>query len=309
MLANRDAKQEAENRNKFYKYLEESKNEIFTESASDSYDNYLENQKRMNDARNVRYEYGKFLDNIDKHLLSEACIKIFEGVRGFQYTIDKINVEKGKQIIRNYFNEANIIDLKRNMRDRNTVFLHDLLEAVDYIHNKILEEVDKDNEKTFNVSKEKVDDFYDHLDKESFEDATEMIRNRVSAAVQDFVTDNKADKEHLTKLMNDTKESIDTIGVDSHEEAAKIVQETKADYKRKTNKIYDRNKSLYEQMVYKNYEDIMKNSVLTEEYSENGKINIDSIIEFTEIQYTILEMFNTLKIDPVTEDSVKEILV
>ncbi len=308
MLANRDAKKEAEDRHSFYKYLEESKNNSIVEESADNYDNYFENQKRMNNARNVRYEYGRFLDSIDKFLLSEACIKIFEGVRGFQYTMDKKNVEKGKDMIRSYFNEANITDLKRSMRDQNTIFLHDLLEAVDYSHNKILEDTDKDNEKTFNISKEKVDDFYDHLDKESFDDATEMIKNRVSAAVQDFVTDNKADKEELNKLMNDTKDNIDSIETSSQEEATKIVEQTKAQYKRRANEVYDRQKSLYEEMVYKNYTDIMKDSVLTEAYSENGKLNIDSIVEFTEIQYTILEMFNTLKIDPVTEESVRELL-
>ena len=54
---------------------------------------------------------------------------------------------------------------------------------------------------------------------------------------------------------------------------------------------------------------VTEQSILEQFTQENGKLNMQKIIDVSEVMYTFLEMVNTLKIKNVTTDYIHETLM
>jgi hypothetical protein len=55
-------------------------------------------------------------------------------------------------------------------------------------------------------------------------------------------------------------------------------------------------------------ESVMKNENLKKQFTEDGKVNINKVVENCEIMYTLLEMVNTTEMIRVNESYIKELI-
>lgn len=308
-MSNR-AQQEYEDRVHYYKTLEESKYESEPEKGTD-YGLYLEALSKEDNRVNTSYFYNKLNDDTYKILFSETFCYLFDKIRNHRYVMNESNVTMSKNLIRNYFGGMeNINDFKRHIKTENTLILNDLLEVVEESHDKIMSKVDKKNSKTFKVDTGLLDEFYDKIVELPFDDASDTIKTRVSMAVQDFVVKNQEDKNKLEELVASTKDNIDSFkytsesAIKAHAEAANLR------FKREASEIRNRKKSFFEAMVYNLYESSIKNEDVKSVFisESTGKIDMDCILEYVEMRYTVMEMFNTLKIHKYSEEELRELL-
>ena len=73
-------------------------------------------------------------------------------------------------------------------------------------------------------------------------------------------------------------------------------------YKKQYNRIINRPKSLYEQMMFTLSDSIIHNDKLKNKYcEENGKVNFEKVEETINCMYTFLEMINTMKLHDINE--------
>lgn len=295
-------------KNEYYKNVEEKKQKYEDSIRESKYVNF-ENIKMTNDSKkDVKNEYVNYIENVKNLLLIESLEYLFAlSVNGGTHLQESSKLY-AKKIIENYVNENSSFDIISKMSRQNTLFLNSLTESIDNAYVSILEKVDKNNPKTFVVSSDDIETFYDSLDAESFTNASDLIRMRVSSSVEEFVSNNKEDKACIEDLLNGTKDKIDSLDL-SKKDSDKIEESYTRECKGKIGDIKSsRQRNVLEELIFKNSNEILKDKALLESFSDDGKINIESIIEHTEIAYTFLEMLNTIKIDECNKESIIDII-
>lgn len=267
-------------------------------------------QERRDNKHSKKFKLQNFKKAVKDKLTEEAFQRIFDKCIGdCIFTADNTK-EYAKSLVCNYIAEQGSDDIILRMSNR-SLLLSELADCIDKAYQSIMEKVDPDDENTFEVDDTEMDNFYDDLDMENFDDVSSLIKTRVNAAAASFVQKNINDKIDLNDSMAETKEKINSLKQDIGQ-SDKDFEEVKESYmsinRRHASRISERPRSVYEQMVYTLTETVLKNEDLRPRFSNGDKLDMDKITESVNVMYTFLEMVNTLKIENVNESYIKAVL-
>ena len=263
---------------------------------------HLLEQQTRNDSR--RKQLDEFKSQTYDFLVSEAMVHILEKC------IPQLNSTFKSQlrnICTSFVNEETSYKLVNSFRTK-TLFLSELASVIEESQKQIIHGCEgKDS--PFKISNSDINKFYNKLDNITDNQITKEISSRVAKAEEEFIKNNINDKKELEDLASSTKEKLDSIKNDDSDLENKLKQECTALYKRKVDSIMKRKKGILESIVLR-----MSNGIITEESmlssytKENGKLDMQKIIESSEIMYAFLEMVNTLKIKKVDNNYIKNTL-
>lgn len=153
-------------------------------------------------------------------------------------------------------------------------------EPEDY-DNKVLEDLDKE---------------------EDVRKAVALIRQRVADAEETFIKNNARDKEQINTLLGKISDNIKTVEdmAEKDKEAGKdaVAQENVRMSRRSIDNITNnRPLSIMEMFARSLNKDIIRDDILKEHYiEEDGKLDMDTIVESAKVLYGFLETLNTIQI-------------
>ena len=117
------------------------------------------------------------------------------------------------------------------------------------------------------------------------------------------------DKETLEELSDATNKKLEGIKNKDEEKEKLIKQECTAMYRRKVDNLMNRKKGILESIVLRMSRNIVTEDTLLPSFTqENGKLDMQKIIDTSEVMYTFMEMVNTMRIKDVNTSYLNEIL-
>lgn len=281
-------------------YLEErAKKEKEIEKKESLTESYEENRVRNSQS------LSKFKTSVKNSLLEARLNYLFEGCFEPNYLVLMSEDTKAfnRSLVTKFIKEETAEKILENCEGK-TLFLSEMANDINNRYNSIMENVDKDDPESFTVSRSDIGDidsdenFFDTLDgSQDLEEVKDLIKMRVSAATQEFITANREKKEQIQDIINVAKERIDAVRTGSDEEDEAIKMEHTLRMKRQISDLNkSKSKTVYEQIVANLTESVIKTEALKNKFTVNGKLDMDAIVERANSMYTFLEMLNTLKI-------------
>lgn len=158
---------------------------------------------------------------------------------------------------------------------------------------------------------------FDDLDKEEdVKKAVELIRARVADAEETFIRNNAEDKKKVDELINKISDNVKTMEAMSDKNDAKsetkkeIAEESVRMSKRAIDNIREnRTQTVFEKMTRNLTSSIVTNeSVLAQYQNESGKLDTGLVVESAKVMYGFLETINTLQLEKVDANYIKNIL-
>lgn len=154
---------------------------------------------------------------------------------------------------------------------------------------------------------------FDDLDKEEdVKKAIDLIRQRVADAEETFIKNNAEDKKQIDQLIDKISTSVKTVEDlnDKDNPESKVAQEHARMYRNQINYIQnEKPHTIYEMFVERSAKDIVKDPVIRESYiDESGSVDFGRILETAKIRYAFAETLNTLQLESVDSDYIKNII-
>lgn len=218
-----------------------------------------------------------------------------------------------ESVINQYVKDKGADKLLNSFKNK-TPFLEYMRLTVNKYYKLLTEDTTADDEMTQTMKPETLNDFHKEIDNaEDMEDITNIIRTRVANAEEEFVNQNTQDRYNIKSVMDDTQNRIDSakpsLDNNYNDETSKEIQEEFARIGKA--KIYDiqhnSKRNLFDKLVRKISEKAIEDPIIRENYNgENGRLNIEKIVESVRCIYTVLETISTLNIENVDEKYIKE---
>ena len=212
-----------------------------------------------------------------------------------------------KSLIKGFIQEEGADYLLKEMGTKSNM----LATVAKFINEEVDEQMDKyDEDKNDTIESDLRSNLYTKLDgSEEFDDVSDTIHQRVSLATQNFIQKNMVDKLNIKDLMNNTKEKIDAVRTGDDETDEMIKQEQTIKMKRNISNISNRPHSIFEQLVINLTEAVLKNDKAKDKFTtENGSLDMDSIVERATSFYTMIEMVNTLHLKEMNQEYIQEMI-
>lgn len=250
-------------------------------------------------------ELTAFTSASKNFLLAEAMYDLFK--KSIPSTVNESLTNLGRSVIDSFVNEEGASNLFAHCE--NTCYLNELETLVEATHKKVIKDCDGKNG-PFKIANSDMKVFHDGLDKLDTEGITKEISKRVASAEEEFIKANLKDKENMEDLAQKTQENLAKVQAKDVETESAIKNNVKALYKEQIENIERRQKSILESMVVRLSRSIVTEDASREQFTnEEGKLNMQGIIETAEIMYTVLEMVNTIQIKKMTPSYIKETLM
>ena len=251
--------------------------------------------------RKAQQEYNTYIHNMQCSLVAESLYKLFSECISNEVgnTVTGRNIMRS--IVSNYVNEVGYNEILKKMKN-GSVMLSEMYSAIVITENDIRETIDKDNAGTFSITPEMRDEFFKQLNYSDSDAIADAIKERVSDAMNDFVTANAKDHEDITAALKSAQEKIASTNSSSLQESYEI------NAKRKINEIKSSPKNVFHAMVSAMCEGVIKHQDENLEFFKEGHLDIDKIAERTSIMYTFMEMLNTTKLHKFTTDDIADII-
>ena len=237
--------------------------------------------------------HNKFVVDSKKYLLNESLFHILK--QSLPKDTDASLLKLGRSVIESFTEEEDCSALINNFKTK-TQFLSELASIIESTHRQVIHGCgDQDDLFKMNCSDMRI--FNDKIEGLDSLGLSKAIMSRVAKAEEQFVAANMKDKEAMEELATKTQEKIDKV---QHKDA-----DMETDIKQEhTNMYHQQVKSIMVRLS----ESIIKEDATRAQFSKKGKIDMDKIIEMSEVMYTFLEMVNTLKIKDVTPAYIQEAL-
>lgn len=177
-----------------------------------------------------------------------------------------------------------------------------------------IEDTASEEEKNFEeVPEENKEEMLDKMEKENDIDAAvDIISQRIADAEQQFIQKNAEDKEKLNAIAQDLNDRISAIKADnetSEETKEELTQEATIAYKRKSTDIkYGGKHNVFNHIVSCLSEAVLKDKELLESYTEDGKLNMERIINQSKCVYGFLEFVNSTQLVKVDEAYITNVI-
>ena len=268
---------------------------------------YLEREALKEAAEKKINDFYKYKDDVKKALLSEALLGIYQNV----FINSSIREEALTESLMNqYIEENGTTNILKRMKYSNNIILKNLYEAVTEKSDEITKDATADDPSTQVIDKDNIKDFWKEIDNsEDVEDATNIIRLRVANAEEDFVNRNQQDKANIDTILKDTASRIQTAKSGNDNEYAEDVEESETRLAK--DKIYqiqhESHRNVFDRMVRSLSEVVVKNEDIKKEFTlENGRLDMDRIVESVRCMYGLLEMVSTLGLENVDEKYIED---
>lgn len=268
-----------------------------------------ENQKMaFNKSVDKLFEFkANVKKSLIKKMLMELCVGSIPNYTHREYSICE-------NLIENYISEIGETALLKNMRFSENGFLRTCWSEINSHYKTITEDATRDEDTQY-IDSGSLDDFWKDVDNtEDVDDITNLIRMRVSNAEENFVNRNQQDKENVKTVLKQTADRVQMAKDTNDNDYAESVEESETRIaKDKIYKIqHEGYRSVFDRMVRNLSEAAVKNKDAKGSLiDENGKLNMDSIVESARCMYSLLETIGTIQLEKVDnkyiEDTLKSI--
>ena len=174
--------------------------ETYTEDHKIFIENHLAGKKLAD-------RYNSFTESVRNILLTEALYKMFTESVSKEIAADKGHAAVMRSIVIEYVNENGFYKITDTMKTA-SVAMSELSQIITKHAKAIIEAVDKDDPDTFAIKPEMKDSFFNALNYSDTEEITKAIHDRVSTAMQDFVTANTKDHEDITATLQQSSPEL-----------------------------------------------------------------------------------------------------
>lgn len=268
-----------------------------------------ENQKMaFNKSVDKLFEFkANVKKSLIKKMLMELCVGSIPNYTHREYSICE-------NLIENYISEVGETALLKNMRFSENGFLRTCWSEINSHYKTITEDATRDEDTQY-IDSGSLDDFWKDVDNtEDVDDITNLIRMRVSNAEENFINRNQQDKENVKTVLKQTADRVQMAKDTNDNDYAESVEESETRIaKDKIYKIqHEGYRSVFDRMVRNLSEAAVKNKDAKGSLiDENGKLNMDSIVESARCMYSLLETIGTIQLEKVDnkyiEDTLKSI--
>lgn len=248
----------------------------------------------------------QFRTGIKQSLLSEAIYSIFSKatpvILAGNLEAAGVDVDNVKHSIVNKFIEEEGTDNLLRRFKRTNVFLCECAQLVENTFKAVSEAVDPKCKDSLCFPGEVRDSFFDDLVNSTPDDVIDSIKDRVTAAMNSFLDENQAMKQTVTDIYQAAESRMqktqnDTVKESYRHQATRLVNNAR--YKPIT---------VLGEMVKKTAESVLKDKELLENFSSNGRIDMDKVVESAVIMYTFLETVNTLGLVEVNPAYIQKVI-
>lgn len=279
-------------------------------------EDWLEKLDQYRDQRELKdLEYFNFSEQVYDNLLGSALKGIYISALQENHALSERSLTIANENVDRYIREnggaKSIMDNKMNNK---TYLLNNIARCVAEAHDETIDKADRDDPETFvpdETSKEKM---FDKLENDQDTDhAIEVIALRVGNAESDFIKKNADNKQKINDIVDKINSDIDDTKTDTNMTPDEKEKEI-SDAQTESSKIIDNIKhegfdSIFNTMVTENAEFIIKDDKLKESYTdESGRINMSDIVESSMVMYGFLEFVNTIQLESVNSDYIKNII-
>ena len=267
----------------------------------------IDNAKLIHEAKiDNFYEYKT---NVKKTLLTEALGRIY---KDSIYHITDREAALCDSLLGSYIESTGVDTILKNMRFSKSGLLVSIYEAEQEAFDDITKDANAEDVTSQTIDPKAIEDFWNNIDKNNdIDDVTNMIRLRVSNAEEDFINKNQADKEDIKTILKDTAERVQNAKASNDNDYSEAVEESEMRIAK--DKIYnvqhESYHNIFDRMVRNISEAVLKDQIIKEQFSlDNGRLDMDKIVESARCMYTLLEMVSTLKIEKVDSEYIESAL-
>lgn len=286
-------------------------NNTITESKSIS--NMESNNKKneeLNKMRRLRESADRSMKQFPKFMNK---VKTYFIVEGMMFTIDQAMKEETnisydrnicRNILENYVNDHNPELVLKAMEEK-TMYLSSMAKVIREEVEAVEEGCNKADSDTFNIKTSTNTDFFDKLNMMTNDQLSKSIHNSVLKATQDFVEGVTKDKENMKETAEKIKAKVDELKTDDEQvkESYYRAYENRIKTSRK-----ERPKNLLETVVVSLSENAHRDEVLKEAFINEGKTNLDKIMNVTTGVYVTLEAMNSSRLQVMDKRIFNEVL-
>ena len=288
-----------------------SMNNTITESKSIS--NMESNDKKneeLNKMRQLRESADRSMKQFPKFMNK---VKTYFIVEGMMFTIDQamkedtnISYDRNicRNILENYVNDRNPELVLKAMEEK-TMYLSSMAKVIREEVEAVEEGCNKADSDTFNIKTSTNTDFFDKLNMMTNDQLSKSIHNSVLKATQDFVEGVTKDKENMKETAEKIKAKVDELKTDDEQvkESYYRAYENRIKTSRK-----ERPKNLLETVIVSLSENAHRNEVLKEAFINEGKTNLDKIMNVATGVYVTLEAMNSSRLQVMDKRVFNEVL-
>ena len=254
--------------------------------------------------------YSEFCRNLKNELLSNAIRGIYIGALQENSALTDNGMLLAFSLVDNYIKESGGANTILSKISGKTYALDYIRSVVEGTYCSILEDVDEEDKESMEVPEEKKEEMNNDLSNdEDINNAVELIAKRITDAEEEFIRKNNEDKKTLENRFSERIKDVENDATLDEEDKEEITQESSRIARRKSRDLRtNRTRNVFEQIVINLTESIIKNENLKEQYSENGKLDMGSIIESSKCIYGLLETVNTLQLQRIDSKYIENAL-
>lgn len=286
------------------------KEQVTAEDRRNKYYNSVREEARiLNEENHLKHikeskEIAESYNAVYSVLITECFMELFN--RSIDNSYDEYDPNVARAFISNYVQEHGPTYILGKMKDTSSM----LSEMAFYVEEACKsddeecgEDIEERNEKKYKIDPGKKDDFLKNLKNTiDIDDVAQTIQLRVSNAMSEFINSNAEKKAEIDDTIEKIKEKIKP---DTSEELKEAYQ-TNAN--REIERINNSQINLFEKFVDNLSKSVYVNEDAKRAFCENGKINMPKIIQHVKSLYSVLEIFNTTKLEIFTPDKIQEIV-
>ena len=211
-----------------------------------------------------------------------------------------------------FIEEHGVYSLLREMKGK--TYLLDTIRTIVEDGTEDAEEKADDEEKSMKeVPQDTKEDMFNKLEgEEDVNNAVQLISDRIAAAEEEFIKQNAEDKKKIEDIVNGINDRIQAVknDVTKDEETKEDIEESyNIEKNRKITEIYDnRSHTLFDHMIHETAKNIFKDTDLKESYSDEGRLDLQKVVNSCKCMYGFLEFVNTLQIDKVDVAYIEKIV-
>jgi len=258
--------------------------------------------KPKKDRIQLEHEYNKFKRHLNKVYLAEAIHYIYNKTIDISESSEVSSPSIRMAYVNNFIEESGGPFKLINEFKSKSPLLSSISTMVVEAVKKNMEDVDKDDVDSFLLNTQVKSDFVEDLNDKDVDDVVSAVQTKVADSVNSFIEKNKKDKEDINKIVDDSKEKIDSTNNDAVKESyiRTATQKVNAIKNKKSN-------TIFEQMVRHITKEVIKEDYAKEVFMQDNKINFDLVMESAVTMYSFLETVNTTKMVLVDEAYIEKI--
>lgn len=296
------------------KLVVESAIESYNKSLTEAAEAEKKNQKSYTEAEefmNIRTSrlaqnnrFTSFSQSLTNSLLGECVYHVFAKAMDESVMQQPGTTAMMRAMVGDFLNEdASVV--YASMRKKSNM-LAEMYDLIGKTKKAILEAdgFDRMDPSTYRIDTLTKDNFFEELEGLNTDSVSDAIREKVTAALDEFIENNHKDHEKIVGALELTADKLKEV--EDEPDAVKESYEHLS--KQFIAKVRNRKKSVFESMVMAVCESTLKDEKLKKEFMEDNKLNIDKIVSRVQTMYTFMETVNTMNLYTIDEAYIEELL-